>query len=53
MRRPDIAGMFLALKAFSLRNVDVLIKDRLKKGIVNIHQVDLVAHEDGVGKEEM
>jgi len=29
--------MLLALKTFSLRNVDVLVEECLKKGVVNIH----------------
>jgi len=33
----DIFWMLLALETFSLRNVDVLIEECLKKGIVNIH----------------
>jgi len=33
----DIVWMLLALETFSLRNVDVLLKECLKKGVVDIH----------------
>jgi len=33
----DIVWMLLALETFSLRNVDALIEECLKKGIVDIH----------------
>jgi len=33
----DVVWMLLTLKTFSLRNVDVLVKECLKKGVVNIH----------------
>jgi len=36
-----------------LRNVDVLIEECLKKDVVDIHLVDLVAHEAGVGEEKV
>jgi len=33
----DVVWMLLALETFSLRNVDVLIGECLKKGVVYIH----------------
>jgi len=33
----DIFWMLLALETFSLRNLDALVEECLKKGIVNIH----------------
>jgi len=33
----DVFWMLLAVETFSLRNVDVLVEECLKKGIVNIH----------------
>jgi len=33
----DVVWMLLALETFSLRNLDVLIKECLKKGVVDIH----------------
>jgi len=33
----DVVWMLLALETFSLRNVDVLVEDHLKKGFVNMH----------------
>jgi len=33
----DVFWMLLALQTFSLRNLDTLVEECLKKGIVNIH----------------
>jgi len=33
----DVFWMLLALQTFSLRNLDALVEECLKKGIVNIH----------------
>jgi hypothetical protein len=48
----DMMGMFLALETFGLRDIDIFVEQGLKEGIVDVHGVDLIAHEDSVSEEE-